>query len=161
MHRIFRKFIALPFICCLLAGGIGVACAADAEPAHATPDQAVALVKQVVESLKKDGKDKVFAEVDDHHGPFVKGELYVFIYDLNGTCLAHGANDKLIGKNLIGMKDADGKPLIKETADLAKTKGSGWIEYKWWNPVTKSIQVKQSYIERAGDILVGVGIYKN
>ena len=128
---------------------------------HGTRDEAIALTKQVVESLNTTGKDKTFAAVDDKSGAFVKGDLYVFIYDLNGTCLAHGANDKLIGKNLIGMKDADGKLLIQEIVDLAKTKGSGWVEYKFWNPVSKTIDAKQSYIERVGDVLVGVGVYKN
>lgn len=53
------------------------------------------------------------------------------MYDLNGKCLAHGANAKLVGKDLMGMKVPDGKPLIKILVAVAvgsgpDRPGSGW-----------------------------------
>jgi signal transduction histidine kinase len=58
------------------------------------------------------------------------------------------------------LKDVEGKPLIRQMVDIAKTKGNGWVEYKWPNPVTKSVEAKSSYVERVEDVLVGAGIYK-
>ena len=83
------------------------------------------------------------------------------MYDLNGKNLAQGANPKLVGRDLIGLKDPDGKPLIQMFVDLAKTKGKGWVEgYKFLNPVSQKIEGKAMYLERVGETLVGCGIYK-
>ncbi len=66
-----------------------------------------------------------------------------------------------MGKDLIGLKDPDGKPLIKTFVELAKEKGKGWVEdHKFLNPVTQKIEVTSMYLERLGDTLVGCGIYK-
>ncbi|MBA3624122.1 MAG: cache domain-containing protein, partial [Methylibium sp.] len=40
---------------------------------------------------------------------------------LDGTSLAHGANAKQIGVNLMDRKDIDGKKFIRERMDMAKT----------------------------------------
>jgi signal transduction histidine kinase len=65
----------------------------------------------------------------------------------------------MVGKNLIDLKDQDGKFLIRELSDVAK-KGNGWVDYKWPNPLTKLIEAKSSYVERMGDYFVGVGVYR-
>jgi signal transduction histidine kinase len=66
----------------------------------------------------------------------------------------------MIGKELIDMKDADGKEFVKERIEIAKTKGSGWQDYKFTDPLTKKIEHKRAYIERHGDLIFGCGIYK-
>lgn len=126
-----------------------------------TADEAVAMVKKAAALIKSDGKDKAFAAFSDRNNPaFHDRDLYVFVYDLNGVALAHGNNPKMVGRHLIDMKDNEGKPLIKDMVDVAKTKGKGWVEYKWPNPVNNSIEAKASYVERVDDMLVGSGIYK-
>jgi len=67
----------------------------------------------------------------------------------------------LIGKNLIDLKDQDGKYLIREMVDIAKDGGSGWINYKWPNPLNNKIEDKASYVEKMGDYFVGVGVYRD
>ena len=134
----------------------GYAFAAD----HGTADEAVALVKKTVVFLKENGQEKAFAEINKQEGTFRNKDLYIFVNDLNGHLLAHGANPKMVGKDMIELRDADGKPFIKAFNEVAKTKGAGWVDYKWVNPVTKVIEQKSTYVERAGDLLVGCGIYK-
>ncbi len=56
--------------------------------------------------------------------------------------LAHGANSKMIGKDLIDLKDSDGKAFVRERLEMAKTKGKGWQDFKFTNPVTKRIEPK-------------------
>ena len=87
-------------------------------------------------------------------------DLYPFIYDMSGRCVAHGARPALIGKNLIDLKDQDGKYLIRELIEIAKGPGSGWVDYKWPNPLTNKIEDKSSYVEKMGDYFVGVGVYR-
>ena len=125
-----------------------------------TPAEAEALVKKAVAYIKANGTDKAYEEVTNGKA-FKDRDLYVFVYDLNGKCLAHGANPKLVGKDLIGLKDPDGKPLVKILVDVAKDKGHGWTEtVKFRNPLTDKIQTRENYIERVGDTAVGSGVFK-
>lgn len=125
-----------------------------------TAAEAVALVKKAIVYIKAKGNEKAFDEITNGQ-TFKDRDLYVFVYDLNGKNLAHGANPKLVGKDLIGLKDADGKPLIKMIVDLALAKGQGWTEeVKFRNPVTDMIQVRVNYVERMGDFVVCSGVFK-
>jgi cytochrome c len=124
------------------------------------PEEAKALVKKAVAYVNANGKEKAFAEFSKPKGLFSKGELYIFVYDFNGMIPAHGQNQKLIGKNMIDLKDADGKYFVREFVKIGKQGGSGWVDYKWTNSVTKQIEQKTSYLETVGDVIVGCGIYK-
>ncbi|MBC7378039.1 MAG: cache domain-containing protein [Burkholderiaceae bacterium] len=126
-----------------------------------TADEATALLKKATAYLKANGRDKAFAEFNNPTGAFKDRDLYVMVYDKTGTNLAHGANAKLIGKNLVELKDADGKLIVKSFVDVAFSgAGKGWVDYKWPNPVSKAVEQKSTYIERYEDVMVGVGIYK-
>lgn len=122
--------------------------------------EATALVKKAVAYMKANGKEKAFAEFSNPNGQFKDRDLYIAVNDMNGKMLAHGANPKLIDKNLIDLKDAEGKYFIKSFVDLAGSKGNGWVDYKWPNPVTKAIEQKSSYIEKVDDMVFICGIYK-
>src|ERR1019366_2690009 len=87
-------------------------------------------------------------------------DLYPFVYDLNGVNFAHGARPVLIGKDLMGLKDQDGVYLIQEMVKIANGPGSGWVNYKWPNPLTNKIEDKTSYVEKMGNYFVGVGAYR-
>jgi len=124
-------------------------------------DEAVAMVKKAVTYMKENGKDKAFAEfANTANTQFHDRDLYIFVYDLNGNNLSHGNNPKMVGKNLIDMKDHDGKYIIKGFVDMANAKGKGWVDYKWPNPVTKTVEQKSSYIEKVDKMIFGAGIYK-
>jgi cytochrome c len=86
--------------------------------------------------------------------------LYPFVYDLHGVNVAHGARPVLIGKNLIDLKDQDGVYLIQEMVKIANGPGSGWVNYKWPNPLTNKIEDKTSYVEKMDNYFVGVGAYR-
>lgn len=146
-------------ICALLAILLASSVAAvGTEAEHGSRDQAVAMVKRVETMFQKDGADATFKAVTAK--TFNDRDLYPFVYTLDGTnCVAHGANSAMVGKNLIGLKDQDGRFLIRELTETVK-KGGGWVDYKWPNPITKLIESKSSYVERMGDFFVGVGVYR-
>src|SRR3984957_14346799 len=98
------QFVAL---CMLLAGAV-------AQAGNATADEAVAMVKKGVAYIKAQGTEKGYAEISNKQGQFIDRDLYLVVYGLDGTVLAHGANDKMVGKNLIDLKDIDGKAFVKE-----------------------------------------------
>lgn len=122
--------------------------------------EAVAMVKKAAEYVKTHGKEKAFAEFSNPKGSFKDRDLYIMVYDMKGVNMAHGANPKLIGKNLIDLKDANDTPIIKSFIETANSKGKGWVDYKWPNPVSKAIESKSTYIEKHDDVLIGAGIYK-
>ena len=37
----------------------------------------------------------------------------------------------------------------------------GWVEYDITNPATGAVQTKMSYVQRAGDVYLGCGVYKS
>jgi signal transduction histidine kinase len=130
-----------------------------------TKEEAIAMVKRVQEQFKKDGPEATFKAVSDKSTKeYHDRDLYPFIYfrdgDKKGICVAHGARPALIGKKLIDLKDQDGKYLIRELADASNGPGSGWVDYKWPNPINNKIEDKTSYVEKMGDYFVGVGIYR-
>jgi cytochrome c len=133
---------------------------AAAASAHGTPEEAKAMVEKAAALITSEGQDKAFAVIDNSSGPFVNGDLYVFVTSFDEVTLAHGTNKALIGKNLLHVKDADGKLFVQAKIDLAKTKGEGWTDYKWPNPVSKKIEDKSSFIKRVDDTFVGCGVYK-
>jgi signal transduction histidine kinase len=127
---------------------------------RATDKEAVAMVKKGVAFIKSKGKDAGYAEVSNKAGQFVDRDLYLVVYGMDGTVLAHGANGKMVGKNLIDLKDMDGKAFVKERVDLAKTKGTFWQDYKFTDPLTKKIEPKATYCEKLDETVVCGGIYK-
>ncbi|RJF98635.1 cache domain-containing protein [Noviherbaspirillum saxi] len=125
-----------------------------------TPDEAVALVQKVISSLKQNGRDKTIEEINNKSAKYLDKDLYVAVLDLNGVVLANGTFPKLIGKDVLLMKDADGRAFIKDGMEVVKTKGKGWIDYKWPNPATGNIEHKSTYMEQVGDVVINCGIYK-
>lgn len=153
MHFHFFKFV----IAILFAASFHSAIAADE---HATREEAVAFVKKAIAYVKQNGKEKAMAEFNNPQGQFIDRELYVAALDLNGLMLANGSNPKLVGKVLLDIKDVNGKSFVREEIDVAKTKGSGWVEFEWVNPVVKKMERRLVYLERVDDYIVLSGIYK-
>jgi len=124
--------------------------------------EAVAMVKKAVALIKSAGPETAYKTLTEHpDGAFKDRDLYVFVYDFQGNCLAQGANPKMVGKNFLELKDMDGNQLIKGQIEMVKAKKSGWYgPYKFNNPVTKTLDVKNAYCEQgAGDTDVCVGVY--
>ena len=148
-----KKLMAIIMVAGLLVCGIAYA-------GKGTAKQAVAMVDKAVKYLQANGKDKAFAAFDDPKGQFVKGDLYVYVLDFKGVILSHGVTKTLIGQHFIDIRDTDGKLFFREIIDVAKKKGSGWVDYKWTNPVTKKVEPKSVYLKKSGDYIVSCGIYK-
>ncbi len=125
-----------------------------------TAAEATAMVKKAIEYIKTNGKEKAFSEINNPKGIFRDRDLYIFVYDMKGNTLAHGNNPKMLGKNLMELKDADGAFIVKRFVEVGNGKGKGWVDYKWPDPITKAIEPKSSYIEKHEDMVLGAGIYK-
>ena len=128
-----------------------------------TAAEATAMVDKAIAHIKKAGREKAFADFNNPKGAFTDGDLYVVVYDLTGKVLAHGANTKMIGKDVIDLRDSDGKFFVKERVEMMSKSptAKGWQDYKFMNPVSRQIEPKSMYLQRFEDVMVGCGIYKS
>jgi methyl-accepting chemotaxis protein len=85
---------------------------------------------------------------------------YVFAYLYDGTNIVLPPKPQLEGKNLIDLKDANGKMLIREMISAAKS-GGGIVEYQWEKPSTKAVANKLSYAAGLDkwQWMIGTGFY--
>jgi cytochrome c len=124
---------------------------------QATPDEAKAMAIKAAAYLKSAGPEKAFAEFDaKDNSAWHDRDLYVTVQDANGVMVAHGTNPGLIGKSRLNLKDVDGKPFNQE---IHAIKDTGWVDYKWQNPLTRAVEAKTAYEIHVGEYFIGVGAY--
>ena len=151
-----KKWVGSCILLIIFGFASGLLLAAD----NGTKEEAVDMVKKAVQFIQTNGNEKALDEFSNPDGKFIDRDLYIIVYDMTGKCLAHGANPKMIGRDLIDTKDVDGKEFVKERIELMKAQQSAWQDYKFRNPVSNQIEPKSMYIERHGDLIIGCGIYK-
>jgi signal transduction histidine kinase len=127
----------------------------------ATAPEAEAMVKKAVAFIQSTGPEKAYAEFGNKQGQFTDRDLYIVVYGLDGKVLAHGANAKLVGKDLMDAQDVDGVYYVRERVAKAKAEGKFWQDYKFTNPVSRKIEPKRMYCERVAETAVCGGIYKS
>ena len=120
--------------------------------------RAAALLDRAVAHVAQHGSEGVAAF--SRQAQFVDRDLYVYALDINGRFLASGgASAVLIGENVLGELDVEGKPFFRQMVDIAKRDGEGRIAYRWFNPADSSGEPKLTSFRRVGDIIVAVGYY--
>ncbi|MDQ1813204.1 cache domain-containing protein [Massilia sp. CCM 9210] len=135
-----------------------VALPATADP-FVTKAEAEAMVKKTVAYMKTNGRDKTYTEINRKDGPFTDRDLYITVYGTDGVVRAHGANLKMLNRNLMDIKDVDGKEFVRERIELAKKNAPFWQEYKFTNPLSKKTEPKAMYCQPHEDVVVCGGVY--
>jgi cytochrome c len=141
---------------------VAVCCGLCAAPAVQADDKAdaIKMVQDAKAFVTTNGLEKALDALNDPKGPFIKGDLYVFAYDLAGNMMANAAKPAMVGQNVLDVPDSAGKKFRKEIIERAQKEGTGWVDYKTLNPHTKLVEDKTSYFERVEEIVLGCGIYK-
>ncbi len=148
------KFLGkMLFVACFVFAAAGVAQAGE----RATPDEAKAMAEKAAKLIETKGIDEAAKIFHAPGGDFHDRDLYVFVFNGEGVTMAHGAKKALVGRNMMGLRDVDGKPMVKEMVSIS---GTGWVDYKWQHPKTQKVEAKTSYIIKVGEFAVGVGAYK-
>ena len=98
----------------------GIVFASSALAESATKDECVTKCKEAAQLVKEKGMEAAFQELQNKDGKFVWKDTYVFVMDFAGTHLTHPLRPELVGKNVMGFKDSNGKLVVKEvfSADL-------------------------------------------
>jgi signal transduction histidine kinase len=122
----------------------------------------VDLVTAAVGRIEEKG-EAAFPLLHDPTGPFIAKDAYVFVFDANGVDLVNPAFPNLEGRNLLDLKDTQGKQLVREMLELVRTRGSGWVDYMWPKPGESVSTQKTAWVSRAKLrdrwVLVGAGAY--
>ena len=147
----------------LLAAATAAAFAAlpaNAAEEFGTLKEAESMVKAAVAHLAKVGKEQAYADFTGKKAPFADRDLYVVVYGLDGKVFAHGQNPRMVGKEMIDLKDPDGKPFVRERVELARAKGTFWQDYKFTDPVSKKVLPKAMFCQKQDESVVCTGVYK-
>jgi signal transduction histidine kinase len=119
-------------------------------------------VATAVAEVEQNG-EAAFSRLRDATGPFIAKDAYVFVLDADGTQLVNPAFPNLEGRSLVDWKDVLGKPLIREMLEVARTSGSGWVNYMWPKPGESVSTEKSTYVSLARfgskTVIVGSGVY--
>ncbi len=127
-----------------------------------TPQMIIDKVDKAAALLQKEGA-AAFPKFQGKGSEFIFAGTYIWIHDLAGLMRMHPIMYKMDGKSCIDFKDANGKLFFTAMNDIAKSKGSGWVDYMWPKPGEKQASLKVSYVKlvKVGgdDFVVGCGIY--
>ena len=85
---------------------------------------------------------------------------YFFTYDLDLNAIAH-PDERIQGRNLTDMQDADGRYLLREAREIVLEQGSGYIDYRWerLDGELPSPKVGYVFLYEPWDWLIGTGVY--
>ncbi len=121
------------------------------------PETMTLLVKSAVGFLQTHSDEHSFEKFIMRKGEFIRGDLSVMVIDMDGYCYAWGDHYELIWENLMGWKDDQGKPFIKQMIEQVQ-QGAGHFAYKF----NKRLRVTYTELLEKGDkkYLLSSGFYQ-
>ncbi len=86
---------------------------------------------------------------------------YLWINDMTPKMVMHPIKPALEGKDVGGIKDADGQPLFMSMVNVVRADGSGFVHYVWPKPGHKEPVGKVSFVKGFAPWgwVVGAGVY--
>ena len=138
------------------------AAAAASATTKASPQMIMNKVSQACSLLETEGK-AAFSKFRGNDSEFIFAGTYIWVHDMEGVMRMHPIRYKMEGQGLIDMKDVNGKRFFAMMNDIAREKGSGWVDYLWPKPGEKDQSLKVSYVKKCKvdgeDLIVCCGIY--
>lgn len=141
-----KAFITLVVVAAGLLGAAPLALSQSSPPTSETADQVKALVNKAAVLIDNTGK-AAFAEFRVKGSEWFHGDTYLFVYDLQGNVLLNPAFPAREGTNVTGQKDANGKLFHDAIIRVAKTDGSGWVDYMFPKPGQTQPSQKWAYVK--------------
>jgi signal transduction histidine kinase len=124
----------------------------------------VKLVEDAATLVERTGT-AAFAEFGRKGSPWFDDQCFLFVYDSAGTCTFHATISELVGKNLMDLRDMNGKPLIRFITDVCRKPqqdAHGWVFYLWqekneFEPKWKSAYVRKVVMPDGKVCVIGAG----
>jgi hypothetical protein len=134
--------------------------AGERPPVADADDEMKAFVAEAALYAREHGRTEAISAFNDPDGEFVRDELYIFAYDMNGTVLALPFQQGFIGTNRSEVHDSSGVAYIAGMSRLA-AEGGGSICYLYPNPAREyAEELKLGYVLPVDETwFVGSGTY--
>jgi signal transduction histidine kinase len=110
----------------------------------------VKLVEDAASLMERKGT-AAFAEFGDKKSRWFDDQSFLFVYDREGICTFHATIPDLVGKNLMDLRDMNGKPLIRFITDVIRKPqrdAHGWVFYLWQEKNEFEPKWKSAYIRK-------------
>ncbi|NLV26617.1 MAG: sodium:calcium antiporter [Methanomicrobiales archaeon] len=119
-----------------------------------------AFVEDATVFAKATGREVACDEFNNLSGPFVKEELYIFGYAIDGTTLALPFQQGILGKKRMDLTDINGLSIFSGIMGAAK-RGGDYLYYVYPNPNNDyQYQLKLVFVKPVDDDwFIGSGIY--
>ncbi|MDX1582906.1 MAG: cache domain-containing protein [Thermoanaerobaculia bacterium] len=143
---------------CLIAILAATAGFADDSGKKSSRSEAKAIVEKGVELFAEKGAEDAVRIINQRSKPFLDRDLYLFVIGPDGSIVAHAFDESRIGIPAEELYDEDGQPYGKLMLKLANEEGT-WVPYRQYNPVTKKVEPKSSYVRKAHGHIFGCGVY--
>lgn len=118
-------------------------------------------VEEASEILLSEKPTSAFKKYSNPHGDFIRGDQYIFVYDITGRCKAHGENTDFIQRDFSALTDQSGTLILEQLINLARKQQSGWINFELRNSVRRTyirrIDIKENKEEKS--YIVGSGFW--
>ena len=126
-----------------------------------TMAEAKAMAEKAAAHLIEVGPEKAIADFERPDGGYRDRDLFVVVYSAQHFVLSAIGNPKFVGLDATLFIDTDGKEFGKAIIAAAQSpNGTGWVTYRMSSPLTHKVELKTSYVIKAGDYVVVVGAYK-
>lgn len=131
------------------------------------PTDPAIITKKVDEAcvlLEKEGT-AAFPQFQGKGSPFLFEGTYIWIHTLaESRMLMHPIKYKMVGRELVGLRDKHGKAFFVTMNDLVRERGAGWVEYQWPIPGSDEFTRKISYVKKCTmadgvEVVIGCGLY--
>jgi cytochrome c len=126
-----------------------------------TMADAKAMAEMAAAHLIAVGPEKAVADFERPDGGYRDRDLFVVVYNPQHVVVSSVGNPNFVGRDATLFIDTDGKEFGKAIIAAAQSPaGAGWVTYRMSSPLTHKVELKTSYVVKAGDYVVLVGAYK-
>ena len=126
-----------------------------------TMAEAKAMAEKAAAHLIAVGPEKAIADFERPDGGFRDRDLFVVVYNPQHIVVCAPGNPNFVGRDATLFVDTDGKEFGKAIVAAAQSPaGAGWVTYRMSSPLTHKVELKNSYVAKAGDYIVLVGAYQ-
>lgn len=125
----------------------------------------VNFVRDAAVLVEKEG-ERTFPQFRQRGGKWFQGDKYVFIWEINGLRIVYPPDPNGEGKNMLDLKDVNGKPIGRMFIEKISGKNiEAWCHYQWPRPndiipVWKSTFIKRVYSPSGRTYVIGSGLYE-
>ncbi len=136
------------FSAIVLTAMFAPALAGEAPPSTKQSEAVEALVTRAAALIEKEGQTAAFTQFRTKDSEWLHSDTYLYAYDAKGNVLLNPAFPQREGTNVVGQKDAKGKPFQDEILQIAATDGSGCASYMFPKPGQTESSEKWAYVKK-------------